>query len=66
MKLRKIQRGQIQSTETIFAVFIIIVIIILGLVFYSRVAENGIKEKSREQNALRMVSLAHTISAWPE
>ena len=65
-KLKKGRKAQLQSSETIFAVFIIIIIIILGIVFYSRVEEGRLKEKEREARALRLVSLAHTISSWPE
>lgn len=55
-----------QSTETIFVVIIIIVIVLLGFVFYSRVQESSIKEKQREQRVLRMITLAHALSNWPE
>jgi hypothetical protein len=59
-------KGQIQTTETIFAVIIIIIILMLCLVFYSQVETGNLKEKQREQRVLRLVSLAHTVSNWPE
>jgi hypothetical protein len=62
----KYRKSQIQSSETIFAVFIIIIIIIIALVFYSRAQEGKLKEAEREQRSLRMISLAHTITSWPE
>ncbi|MBN2142908.1 hypothetical protein JW711_06285 [Candidatus Woesearchaeota archaeon] len=60
------RRAQMQSSETIFVVVIIIMIVILGLVFYSKAHEGSVKQDIREQRVLRMISLAHALSNWPE
>jgi hypothetical protein len=59
-------KAQIQTTETIFAVFIIIVIVVLGIVFYGRVKAEDIREQVREVKVLRIIDLAHAIANWAE
>lgn len=49
-----------------FVVFIIIIIIVLGLVFYSKTREVQLKEMQRTQRISNFISLAHTLSSWPE
>jgi hypothetical protein len=61
-----VRKAQIQNTETIFAVFIIIIIIIVGIWFYSRYEEARIGDVARQDSELRLVSLAHSIASWPE
>jgi hypothetical protein len=62
----KNKKAQMQITETIFAVIIILVIIVICLVFYAKARESTINEQGREAKIIRIISLAHTISSWPE
>ena len=60
------RKAQLQSSETIFVVFVIIIIVLLGMVFYARVQESNLKSKQREQRVLQLIALGHSISNWPE
>ena len=60
------RKAQIQTSETVFVVIIIMIILIIGIVFYSRAQEGSFREQQREQRILRLISLAHSISSWPE
>jgi hypothetical protein len=60
------KRAQMQMTETIFVVFIILIIIMLGFVFYSKFQEISIKEKEKILRNIEVIKLAHRISSWPE
>ncbi|MFH0869933.1 MAG: hypothetical protein V1866_02660 [archaeon] len=66
MKKKTDRKAQLQMGETVFVVFIIIIIILLGLVFYSKVREGQIKDMQRAQRVSNFISLAHTLSSWPE
>jgi hypothetical protein len=60
------KQAQLQMGETVFVVFIIIIILVLGLVFYSKAREGEIKENQRDARSKNLIALAHTISSWPE
>jgi len=60
------RKAQLQMSETIFVAFIIIIIIVLGLVAYSKFQEASIKEKQRQLRNARVVEIAHRLSFWPE
>jgi len=53
-------------TETIFVVFIILIIILIGFVFYSNFQEASIREHKKILRDRQVVELAHRLSAWPE
>jgi len=55
-----------QMTETIFVVFIIMIIVLLGFVFYSKFQEQSLKEKQKESRNLKVIEMAHRMSFWPE
>ena len=55
-----------QMTETIFVVFIILIIILLGFVFYSKFQEISIREQEKIKRNIEVIKLAHRISFWPE
>lgn len=55
-----------QASETIFAAIIIIVIIVIGLVFYSKFKASSMEEQSSQIRSERLVELAHSLSSWPE
>ena len=53
-------------SETLFVVFIILIIILLGFVAYSKFQEASIKEQQRALRNKKVIELAHRISSWPE
>lgn len=55
-----------QMTETIFVVFFILIIIVLGFVAFSKFQESAIKEQQREYRSSRVIEMAHRLSSWPE
>jgi len=60
------RKAQMQMTETIFVVFIIMIIVLLGFVFYSKFQEQSLKEKQKENRNLKIIEMAHRMSFWPE
>jgi hypothetical protein len=64
--MKNSRKSQMQISETIFAVMIILIIIILALVFYAKAKESSLKEQAREARIGRVISLAHTLSSWAE
>jgi hypothetical protein len=60
------KKAQLQMNETIFVVFIILIIIMLGFVAYSKFQEVSIKEQQKDLRSARVVSTAHQLSFWPE
>jgi len=60
------KKSQLQMNETVFVVFLIMIIIFLGLVVYSRFQELNILEKSKSLRSLNVIESTHTISFWPE
>ena len=63
----KIERkAQIQMTETIFVVFFILIIILLGFVAYSKFQEQHIIEQKKILKRMQLIELAHRLSSWSE
>lgn len=60
------KKAQLQMNETVFVVFIIMIIIFLGLVVYSRFQELNIQDKSRTIKNTKVIESAQSISFWPE
>ena len=60
------RKAQLQMSETIFVVFIILIIILLGFVVYSKFQETSIKEQQKSFRNKRVVEMAHRLSSWPE
>lgn len=60
------RKAQIQMNETLFVVFFILIIIILGFVVYSKFQETKIKEQQKAFKNLRVIEMAHRLSSWPE
>ena len=52
--------------ETVFVVFLIMIIIFLGLVVLSRFQEVSILEKGKALRSLSVIESTHKISFWPE
>src|SRR4030043_1787362 len=64
--MKKIKKAQLQMSETIFVVFIIMIIIVLGFVAYAKFQEANLQEKKKEQMHVRVIESAHRLSFWPE
>ena len=60
------KKAQLQMNETVFVVFIIMMIIFLGLVVYARFQELGIQDKSKSVISTKVVESSQKISFWPE
>jgi hypothetical protein len=60
------KKAQLQMNETVFVVFLIMIIIFLGLVILSRFQEVSILEKSKSLRSLSVIESTHKISFWPE
>jgi hypothetical protein len=60
------KKAQLQMNETVFVVFIIMIIIFLGLVVYSRFQELNIQDKSKAVKNTKVIESAQSISFWPE
>ena len=59
-------KAQMQMTETIFVVFFILIIIVLGFVVFSKFQEEAIKKQQKEYRSSRVIEMAHRLSSWPE
>ena len=53
-------------SETIFVVFIVLIIILLGFVVYSKFQEGSIKEQQKSLRNKMVIEMAHRLSSWPE
>jgi len=62
----KNKKTQIQMTENIVIIAIIIFIIVFGFMFYSKLRTGTIEQKSREYSELETVKAAQIISNLPE
>lgn len=60
------KNAQLQMNETVFVVFIIMMIIFLGLVVLSRFQEVSFKDKSKSVRSLKVIESSQKISFWPE
>jgi len=60
------RRAQLQMSETLFVIFIILIIFLFGFVAYSKFQEASIKEQQRILRNTKVVELAHRLSSWPE
>lgn len=60
------KKGQLQVQETILVVFILIVIIILGMVVFTRFTEQGIENEAIENRRLRFNTLLSSFPETPE
>lgn len=60
------KRAQMQMTESVFVVFIILIIIVMGFVMYSKFQESSIRENERMLRNIDVIKLANRISSWPE
>jgi hypothetical protein len=52
--------------ETIFVVFIIMIIIVLSMVGYSKFQELGLKEQQKNIRNAKIIETAHRLSFWSE
>jgi hypothetical protein len=66
LNAREKSKAQLQMGETTFVIFFIVIIIMMGLVFYANVQQASLKEQKIEQDRLKLISQAHTMAAWPE
>lgn len=55
-----------QMTESVFVVFIILIIIVMGFVIYSKFQETSIKENERMIRNIEIIKMAQKMSSWPE
>lgn len=60
------KKAQIQMGESIAVVVIVIVLIVFGIVIYSRLSQSGIEEKQRIYEELDAIELATIILGLPE
>jgi|GEM_PF-1330010 len=60
------RKAQLQMTETIFVVFFILIIILLGFVAYSKFHEHHLLEQKKNLRNMRIIELAQRLSSWPE
>jgi len=60
------KRAQIQMGESIFIVIIVILIIVFGIIFFSGVEEDSIREKQTKFEELSTIQLAQIASALTE
>src|SRR3989338_11111792 len=62
----KTKKAQIQMGETIGVVFVFMILVTLGFIFYGFVAKTGAQEKQQENVQLDAVKKAQIISSLPE
>ncbi|MBU1198461.1 MAG: hypothetical protein KKE98_05305 [Nanoarchaeota archaeon] len=55
-----------QMTESIFVVFMVLIIIVIGFVVYSKFQETSIKEKQKLLRSMQLIEMGHRLSSWPE
>jgi hypothetical protein len=60
------KKSQMQMTESVFVVFIILIIIVMGFVIYSKFQESSIRDNERMLRNIDIIKLANRISSWPE
>lgn len=64
--MKREQKAQIQSLETIFIVIVVILIIVFGLVFFSQASKDEQRQRVKKQTELSTVELAKFASSLPE
>lgn len=60
------QRAQIQMAESIGAIIIVTLLIVFGIIFYSKIQAGGIRQEQTTARALSGVELAQRLAALPE
>ena len=60
------KRAQVQMAESITAIIIVTLLIIFGVIFYSKMQEGNIAETKKSEQALSAVQLAQRLSSLPE
>jgi hypothetical protein len=60
------RKSQIQMAESIGAIIIVTLIIVFGIVFYSKIQSSSISAAKRTQQSLTAVELAQRLAALPE
>jgi hypothetical protein len=66
INLKKNKRAQLQMTENVVIIVIIIFILAFGLIFYSRVRAISVKEKYQDYSDLELVKSSQKITNLPE
>lgn len=64
--MRKARKGQMQMGETIAVIIVVIFLIVLGLVFYSKIKAQSLQEKKVVFEELDVVKLSQLSYSLPE
>lgn len=62
----KMKKAQIQMTENIAIMIVVVFLLVFGIIFYSRVREANIKKQIDEYSELDLVKAAQTVTNLPE
>ena len=60
------KRAQVQMAESITAIVIVTLLIVFGVIFYSKMQEGSIAESKKSAQALSAVQLAQRLASLPE
>lgn len=62
----KNKHSQIKMVESVFVVIIFIIILVIGIVFFSRFQESGARHRETERQLSESIQLAQTFASLPE
>ena len=60
------KKSQVQMGETIAVLFVFFIIIVIGLIFYTKVLKGNISTEKGEQSELRSISIVQKVMFLPE
>jgi len=62
----KMKKAQIKMTETIAILFIFFLLVLFGMIFYSRIQSSSLEKAQEEDVALKAIQIAQKVSFFPE
>ncbi len=60
------KKAQIQMGETVAIVIIVVILLILGLVFWNKISTGDVREITRERQELSVIDIAKIVQEMPE
>lgn len=62
----KYKKSQVRMTETIAILFIFFLLVLFGLLFYSRIQSSMLEREQEEDKTLKSIQIAQKVSYFPE
>ena len=64
--MKKSGKGQVQMGETIAVLLVFFILVLIGFVFYTKIAKSNIEAEQDEQRQLKAIEVAQKASFLPE